>query len=108
MSREPKRPTTQPDARPGLIARALLLALEAYRLLLSPWIGNACRFEPTCSRYARQAIEAHGAGVGSYLATRRILRCHPWCASGVDPVPTSEELSRRHGLLTRLLHRADS
>ena len=67
---------------------ALLIApIRAYRLLLSPWLGSACRFTPTCSAYAIEAIEAHGPGPGSYLATRRILRCHPWCAGGIDPVP---------------------
>lgn len=66
---------------------ALILPIRAYRLLLSPWLGSACRFNPTCSAYAIEAIEGHGAARGSYLATRRILRCHPWCAGGHDPVP---------------------
>lgn len=66
---------------------ALILPIRAYRLLLSPWLGSACRFTPTCSAYAIEAIEGHGAARGSYLATRRILRCHPWCAGGLDPVP---------------------
>jgi putative membrane protein insertion efficiency factor len=61
--------------------------VRGYRLLLSPWIGSQCRFEPTCSAYALRALEQHGAAGGSYLATRRILRCHPWCAGGFDPVP---------------------
>jgi len=73
----------------ALLPRRLLIALvRAYRLLLSPWLGNACRFEPTCSVYALQALEHHGALGGSYLAARRILRCNPWCAGGCDPVPT--------------------
>lgn len=67
--------------------RALALPVRAYRLLLSPWLGSACRFEPTCSRYALDALEQRGAAVGSYLAARRILRCHPWCNGGLDPVP---------------------
>lgn len=67
--------------------RALMAAVRTYRLLLSPWLGNACRFEPTCSVYALEALERHGAGGGSYLAARRLLRCHPWCAGGLDPVP---------------------
>lgn len=79
--------------------RYLLITLvKAYRFFLSPWLGSACRFEPTCSRYALQALEMHGAGVGSYLATSRLLRCHPWCAGGVDPVP-----QHALGLLSRLL-----
>ncbi|MGA0611298.1 membrane protein insertion efficiency factor YidD [Caldimonas sp. KR1-144] len=70
------------------MARRLLIGLvRGYRLLLSPWIGGACRFEPTCSLYAIEAIERHGAAAGSYLAARRILRCHPGCAGGCDPVP---------------------
>lgn len=76
--------------------RHLLIAIvKAYRLLLSPWLGNSCRFEPTCSRYAIQALETHGAGVGSYLAAGRILRCHPWCDGGHDPVPVSPRLFGR-------------
>lgn len=71
----------------GPLQRFLVGLLKAYRLLLSPWLGSQCRFEPTCSRYAIEAIEGHGAARGSYLAARRILRCHPWCAGGVDPVP---------------------
>jgi putative membrane protein insertion efficiency factor len=68
--------------------RAMLIApIRAYRLLLSPWLGSACRFTPTCSVYAIEAIDSHGAGHGSYLAARRILRCHPWCDGGFDPVP---------------------
>jgi hypothetical protein len=67
--------------------RVLIALVKAYRLLLSPWLGNACRFEPTCSVYAIEALERHGALTGSYLAGRRLLRCHPWCAGGCDPVP---------------------
>ena len=70
------------------MVRALLIFLvKGYRLLLSPWLGNACRFEPTCSVYALQALERHGAAAGSYLAAARIARCHPWCEGGCDPVP---------------------
>ncbi len=76
--------------------RQLLIAIvKAYRLLLSPWLGNGCRFEPTCSRYAIEALEKHGAGMGSYLAAGRILRCHPWCDGGLDPVPASPRLFGR-------------
>lgn len=67
--------------------RLLIAVVQAYRLLLSPWLGSACRFEPTCSAYALQALQQHGALGGSYLAARRIVRCHPWCAGGHDPVP---------------------
>jgi uncharacterized protein len=70
--------------------RALALPLRAYRFFLSPWLGTACRFEPTCSSYALQALEQRGAATGTYLALRRVLRCHPWCDGGLDPVPPAE------------------
>ncbi len=70
------------------MVKSLLLALiRLYRLLLSPWLGSACRFEPTCSVYAMQALQQHGAGAGSYLMLARLARCHPWCPGGADPVP---------------------
>lgn len=78
--------------------RLLMALVRAYRLLLSPSIGSACRFEPTCSAYSLQALEKHGAARGSYLTLARLVRCHPWCAGGHDPVP--EEAPR---LFTRLL-----
>lgn len=69
--------------------QALLIGIvKAYRLLLSPWLGSACRFEPTCSAYSLQALQNHGAAVGSYLTLTRLGRCHPWCSGGADPVPT--------------------
>jgi putative membrane protein insertion efficiency factor len=79
----------------SLPQRALIGLVRAYRLLLSASLGNACRFEPTCSRYAIDALERHGAAAGSYLALRRLGRCHPWCAGGFDPVP---------GQASRLFH----
>lgn len=72
---------------PSWPARMLMVVVRGYRLLLSPWLGNACRFEPTCSRYSLGALERHGALAGSYLTVHRILRCQPWCAGGHDPVP---------------------
>ncbi|MBI4193691.1 MAG: membrane protein insertion efficiency factor YidD [Betaproteobacteria bacterium] len=65
----------------------LLALIDAYRLLLSPFFGTQCRFYPTCSSYAREAIEVHGALRGSWLAVKRIAKCHPWHPGGVDPVP---------------------
>lgn len=76
---------------------ALILLVRGYRLLLKPWLGNACRFEPTCSQYALDALARHGAVVGATLAAGRILRCHPWCAGGCDPVP-----AQAPGLFSRL------
>ncbi|MFC5521946.1 membrane protein insertion efficiency factor YidD [Polaromonas jejuensis] len=66
---------------------ALIGLVKGYRLLLSPWLGSACRFEPTCSAYSLQALQQHGAAIGSYLTLRRLARCHPWCEGGHDPVP---------------------
>jgi len=65
----------------------LLGVVRAYRLLLSPWLGAGCRFEPTCSVYALGALESHGAARGTYLVLSRLARCQPWCAGGHDPVP---------------------
>lgn len=91
-----------PDLRlpaPGLWPRLLLAGLvRGYRLLLKPWLGNVCRFEPSCSAYALAALHQHGAAAGSYLAARRILRCQPWCDGGCDPVPSTAP-----ALFTRLL-----
>lgn len=71
-----------------MIAQRLLMGLvRGYRLLLSPWLGSSCRFEPTCSVYALQALERHGATAGSYLTIHRLVRCGPWCKGGHDPVP---------------------
>jgi uncharacterized protein len=64
--------------------------IRAYRLLLSPVIGPRCRYLPTCSDYALEALQRHGLRRGGWLALRRILRCHPWGGSGYDPVPESE------------------
>ena len=78
--------------------RLLVGLLRAYRLLLSPWLGNQCRFAPTCSVYGIEALQRHGALAGSYLTVARVLRCHPWCAGGCDPVP-----AERPRLFSRLL-----
>ena len=87
--------------------RAVLMGLvRGYRLLLSPWIGSACRFEPTCSVYSLRALEQHGAAAGSYLTVRRLARCHPWCEGGLDPVP--QELPRSIRLFSRLTPSDDS
>ena len=69
------------------MTRLMLMVIRAYRYLLSPWWGNQCRFEPTCSEYAMGAIEEHGALRGSWLALRRLTKCHPWHRGGFDPVP---------------------
>ena len=64
----------------------LIFLVKAYRLLLSPSMGSSCRFEPTCSAYSLQSLEQHGAAAGTYLTLGRLLRCHPWCDGGMDPV----------------------
>ena len=70
------------------IAQFLMLALvRGYQLLLSPFMQPACRFTPTCSQYAREAISRHGACAGGWLAVKRLARCHPWGGMGDDPVP---------------------
>ncbi|MEY3381113.1 MAG: membrane protein insertion efficiency factor YidD [Hylemonella sp.] len=78
-----------------MMARCLIGLIKAYRLVLSPWLGSSCRFTPTCSAYALQAVQDHGALAGSYLGASRVLRCHPWCAGGHDPVPPKNELFKR-------------
>lgn len=75
------------EAVKALPQRLLLALVKGYRLFFSAWLGSSCRFAPSCSAYALQALEQHGAGVGSYLTLRRLARCHPWCAGGDDPVP---------------------
>ncbi len=72
-----------------MIKSLLVGVVKLYRLILSPWIGASCRFEPSCSVYALQALETHGAGMGSYLTLRRLARCQPWCEGGCDPVPVA-------------------
>lgn len=69
------------------LARLFTLPVHLYRYAISPLIGTNCRFEPTCSAYALEALRTHGAFKGGWLALRRILRCHPWGGSGHDPVP---------------------
>jgi len=81
----------------SLPKRLLVGLVQGYRLLFKPWLGNACRFEPTCSAYALQALQQHGALIGASLAAGRVLRCQPWCDGGCDPVP-----DRAPRLFTRL------
>ncbi len=71
-------------------AHALALPVRAYRLLASPWVGHGCRFQPTCSAYALDALAHHGGLKGGYLTVHRICRCHPWGGSGYDPVPGTD------------------
>ncbi len=72
----------------------LIFLVRAYRLLLSPFLGNNCRFYPSCSCYAIEALQRHGALRGSWLTLRRLSRCHPWHAGGFDPVPDVSKKGR--------------
>lgn len=83
-----------------MIARVLISIVKAYRLLLSPSLGSACRFEPSCSLFAIDALRTHGALMGSYLTLKRLGRCQPWCDGGHDPVPP---VAAGSGLFTRLI-----
>ena len=91
------KPTTVPPSNPatpdlpgraGLVGTALLAAIRAYKVFVSPYLAaGVCRFTPSCADYASQAIAAHGALLGSWLAARRLARCHPWGGHGFDPIP---------------------
>ena len=70
-----------------MIKGLLIAPIKAYRFFLSPWFGQSCRFTPTCSIYAIEAIELHGSLKGLFLTAGRLGRCHPWCPGGFDPVP---------------------
>ena len=72
----------------------LIAPIRAYRYLLSPWLGHQCRFEPSCSVYAEQALQRFGVLRGSYLAICRLLKCHPWHHGGFDPIP--ETSTKQH------------
>ena len=74
-------------ARPSVIARLFLLVIKIYQRTLAHFIGGACRFNPSCSNYGLEAVTKHGAFRGGWLTLRRISRCHPWGATGDDPVP---------------------
>ena len=86
---------------PNVISRALAQPLiwlvKLYRTAISPWLGGNCRFQPTCSEYAIQALQTHGVLRGSWLAAKRIGRCNPWGGSGYDPVPGIAKDDREAG-----------
>jgi putative membrane protein insertion efficiency factor len=69
------------------LAFVVSLPIRLYRAAISPWLGSNCRYHPTCSAYAMEALRKHGAFKGTWLAARRIARCHPWGGSGIDNVP---------------------
>ena len=77
----------RPISYPCAMQRIFIVLIDGYKLLLSPFFGQQCRFYPTCSSYTTEAIERHGAWHGGWLGVKRIARCNPWCAGGVDEVP---------------------
>ena len=79
-----------PNAVSRVLAKQLIGLVRLYRLLLSPWLGPNCRYQPTCSSYAIEALQVHGVFKGGWLAMKRIGRCHPLHAGGFDPVPPRE------------------
>ncbi len=76
--------------------RVVVLLLRGYRAVVSPVYGEVCRYYPSCSAYALEAVERHGAARGTWLTVRRIGRCHPWAAGGVDHVPGHESVDEHH------------
>ncbi|HKO80558.1 MAG TPA: membrane protein insertion efficiency factor YidD [Chitinophagaceae bacterium] len=70
-----------------ILSLPFILLIKIYQLIISPWIGPKCRYTPTCSHYAIEALKKHGALKGLWLTIKRIGRCHPWGGSGYDPVP---------------------
>ncbi|MEA3296844.1 MAG: membrane protein insertion efficiency factor YidD [candidate division Zixibacteria bacterium] len=77
---------TKTQNKVGILAWVLIFVIYAYRYTLSPIFGNACRFYPSCSHYAEEALRKYGAFRGSIMAVKRVLRCHPWHEPGYDPV----------------------
>jgi len=92
------------ENRPGAIARALLLLLRAYQTFLSPLNFSACRFYPSCSHYAGEAVQRFGARRGAWLTLRRLARCQPFSRGGFDPVP--DAASHSHGMHSHENHGA--
>ncbi len=80
----------------AILARAAAGLLRGYQLLVSPIYGPVCRYAPSCSHYAQDAVLKHGVARGSWLALRRLARCHPWGGSGFDPVPERGAHPHRH------------
>lgn len=74
----------------SIIKFILKFLIKLYQILISPLLGQNCRFQPTCSQYAKEALEKHGLRKGIYLALKRISKCHPWGSSGFDPVPEKD------------------
>ena len=91
------RANTVTGALGRLLAWPLLVLVTIYRYTISPFLGDNCRYQPSCSQYTIEALRKHGAFRGSWLAARRIARCHPWGGSGYDPVPDANKESDETG-----------
>jgi putative membrane protein insertion efficiency factor len=83
--------------RAGVLSLTLQAVVRAYQLLVAPLLPPSCRYVPSCSEYAAEAIQRHGALRGAVIALHRLARCHPWGGSGYDPVPECGAVDRRHG-----------
>jgi len=87
QSRHPDAPRVRRGPIGRVVVRIMIVVLHGYRLVLLPWLGHACRFQPTCSAYAIEALERHGPLRGTWLTLLRLARCNPWGGTGHDPVP---------------------
>lgn len=91
---------TSQNQRPGIITLAvvglLVMLIRGYQRFISPLLGQRCRFHPSCSSYSIEALKTHGALKGSWLSTRRILKCHPFHPGGFDPVPGKDDKHHQH------------
>ncbi len=76
--------------------KLLVMLIRGYQILISPWLGHRCRFFPSCSNYATEAITSFGALKGSYLSVKRVCRCHPFHPGGFDPVPLKADQNTKH------------
>lgn len=90
MAEEPKA-----LAPPSPLARIFIVGVRGYQLFLSPFLGGRCRYDPSCSAYAIEALRLHGPWRGAWLSVRRIGRCHPWGGMGYDPVPPPASSNRK-------------
>jgi uncharacterized protein len=86
-------PQKNQSSRTNLVIFVIIPLLRSYRYLASPWIGNQCRFYPSCSYYSEQAFDHFGVFKGLYLTVRRLLKCHPWHIGGEDPIPDASHQS---------------
>lgn len=80
----------------ALFKKLMIAPIRCYQWCISPFLPSSCRYWPTCSDYAIEAVNKHGAWRGTILATKRIARCHPWSAGGIDPVPECEDPDTIH------------